>query len=67
MDLSKVARLANWLQKLQKVKELRHTLGILGYQQLFIQGYAQLAKPLTELTYNGVLFHWKEWHTEALD
>ena len=67
VDPSKAARLANWPWKLRNVKELRCTLGILGYQWLFIQGYAQLAKPLIELTYNGVPFHWEEQHTETLD
>jgi len=49
IDPSKVAGLANWPQQLKNVKELRHTLGILGYQHPFIKGYAQLAKPLTKL------------------
>jgi hypothetical protein len=50
MDLSKAAGLANWPQKLQNMKEVRWTLGILGYQWPFIQRYARLAKPLTNLT-----------------
>jgi hypothetical protein len=31
IDLSKAAGLANWPQKLQNMKEVRQTLGILGY------------------------------------
>ena len=40
VDSSKVSGLAHWLQRLQNVKELQYTLGILGYQCPFIQGYA---------------------------
>ena len=42
-------------------------LGILGYQQPFIQGYATLARPLTELTKKAVPFIWEERHTKALE
>ena len=42
-------------------------MGILGYQRPFIYGYAQLARPLIELTKKGVPFCWEQKHTEALD
>jgi hypothetical protein len=67
VDPSKAAGLANWTRRLRNVKELRHTLGILGYQRLFIRGYTQFVKPLTDLTRKGVPFCWEEQHTEALD
>jgi hypothetical protein len=50
VDLSKAEGLAVWPQRLRNVKEVRRTLGILGYQCPFIQGYAKLAKLLTNLT-----------------
>ena len=56
IDPSKAKGLAQWPRQLKNLKELHHTLGILGYQRLFIRGYAQLAKPLTELTRKGVPF-----------
>src|SRR6266851_4835899 len=56
IDPSKAEGLAQWPRQLKNLKELRHTLGILGYQRLFIRGYAQLAKPLTELMQKGVPF-----------
>jgi len=67
MDPSKASGLANWPRKLCNLKELRWTLGILGYQQPFIRGYAALARPLTELTKKAVPFIWEERHTEVLN
>ena len=56
VDPSKATGLGDWPRRLRNVKEVRRTLGILGYQWPFIKGYAQLAKPLTELTQKGVTF-----------
>ena len=67
VDPAKVAGLVNWPRQLCNVKKLQCTLGILGYQQPFIRGYAQLAMPLTDLTQKGITFKWEEHHTEALD
>ena len=50
INSAKVVGLADWPRQLQNVKELQYTLEILGYQHLFIRGYAQLVKPLTDLT-----------------
>ena len=49
------------------MKEVRQTLGILGYQRPFIRGYADLARPLTELTKKGVPFKWEDRHQNSLD
>src|SRR6266851_751477 len=67
VDPSKAAGLAEWPQHLQNVKEVHRTLGILGYQQPFIRGYADLARPLTELTKKGVPFKWEDRHQNSLD
>ena len=67
VDPSKAAGLARWPRQLWNVKEVRHTLGILGYQRPFIRGYTHLARPLTELTKKGVPFRREQKHTEALD
>ena len=67
MDPSKAAGLSLWLWTLKNIKELRRTLGVLGYQRPFIRGYAQIAKPLTNLTKKGIPFCWEDQHTEALD
>ena len=42
-------------------------MGILGYQRPFIQGFAELAKPLTHLTKKGVPFNWTQECRDALD
>jgi len=60
VDPSKAKGLADWPHKLRNMKEVRRTLGILGYQRPFIRGYAELARPLTELTKKGVPFMWKD-------
>jgi hypothetical protein len=67
VNLSKVVGLTKWPCQLCNIKELCHTLGILGYQQLFIKGYAQLAKPLTNLTKKGVPFCWTDKYMSTLD
>ena len=63
IDPSKAAELARWPCQLHNVKEVQHTLGILGYQRPFICGYTQLARSLTELTKKGIPFHWEQEHT----
>jgi len=67
VDPSKAVGLAEWPCKLHNLKELRQTLGILGYQRPFIRGYASMARPLTELTKKEVPFIWEEKHMEALN
>jgi hypothetical protein len=52
---------------LKSVREVRQALGILGYQRLFIKGFAQLARPLTELTKKSVPFKWTEQCRQSLD
>jgi hypothetical protein len=66
-DPAKASGLANWPQNLYNLKELRWMLGILGYQHPFIQGYAALARLLTELTKKVVPFIWEERHSKALE
>jgi len=46
---------------------VRQVLGLLGYQRLFIRGFAQLAKPLHDLTKKGVPFQWTQECRQALD
>jgi RNase H-like domain found in reverse transcriptase/Reverse transcriptase (RNA-dependent DNA polymerase) len=58
MDLSKIARITEWPETLATVKDVRLTLGVFGFQQPFIQGFAQITKPLTDLLKKETLFVW---------
>ena len=51
----------------ENVKQLRSTLGVLGYQCPFIPGFASLAHPLTRLLKKGADFIWTDKCTAALD
>jgi RNase H-like domain found in reverse transcriptase len=43
------------------------TLGVLGYQQPFIPGFAKIAKPLTDLQKKEQSFQWTDECTKAVD
>ncbi|XP_028755422.1 uncharacterized protein LOC114714818 [Neltuma alba] len=63
MDPSKVQAVQDWPTP-TTVSQLRGFLGLSGYYRRFIQGYAQLAGPLTQLlTKDG--FHWNSEAHEA--
>jgi RNase H-like domain found in reverse transcriptase/Integrase zinc binding domain/Reverse transcriptase (RNA-dependent DNA polymerase) len=59
-------RLATWPEQLATVKQVRSTLGVFGYQHPFIQGFADIAKPLTELTKKDTPFVWTPSCTTAI-
>jgi Reverse transcriptase (RNA-dependent DNA polymerase)/RNase H-like domain found in reverse transcriptase len=67
IDPSKIAGIKDWPHTLKSVKEVRSTLGILGFQRPFILGFADLAKPLTNLLKKDTSFAWTPECTEALD
>ncbi|XP_028199576.1 uncharacterized protein LOC114384105 [Glycine soja] len=48
MDATKVQAVLEWPTPLN-IKQLRGFLGLTGYYQRFIKGYAKLAAPLTDL------------------
>jgi len=53
VDPLKVEGLANWPRRLQTIKQVRSTLGVLGYQHPFIPGFAHITRPLTVTTLQG--------------
>ena len=57
-DPSKVSGLKTWPTTLKNVREVRETLGILNFNRTFIEKFAHIAKPLTELLKKDVPFKW---------
>jgi len=53
---SKVICISEWPRMLTSVKQVHKTLGVLGYQCPFIQGFASIAWPIVELTKKGKMF-----------
>jgi RNase H-like domain found in reverse transcriptase/Integrase zinc binding domain len=66
INLTKCDGLATWPEQLTTVKQVCSTLGVFGYQRPFIQGFANIAKPLTELTKKDVPFAWTPHCTAAI-
>jgi Reverse transcriptase (RNA-dependent DNA polymerase) len=67
IDPSKIAGIGEWPNILKNIKEVQSTLGVLGFQQPFIPGFASIARPLTNLLKKGVSFLWTDECTQALD
>jgi len=67
IDPDKIAGLQDWPTVLKDLKQLRTTLGITGYHQKFVKGYAEITKPLTKLTKKDVPFECTNQHTKAVD
>jgi RNase H-like domain found in reverse transcriptase/Reverse transcriptase (RNA-dependent DNA polymerase) len=67
IDPTKQNGLAAWPRRLTSVKQVRSTLGVLGYQRPFIPRFAHLARPLTQLLKKEKKFEWTDECTKALD
>jgi hypothetical protein len=67
IDPSKIAGIKDWPRVLNSVKEVRSTLGVLGFQRPFIPGFADIAKPLTTLLKKNLEFKWTDDCTNALE
>ena len=57
MDPYKVEAVLNW-ERPKSVTEIKSFLGLAGYYRRFIQGFSQLALPLTRLTRKNQFFVW---------
>jgi len=66
IDPSKIAGIKDWPTMLKTIKEVWSTLGVLGFQQPFISGFATIAKPLTNLLKKTSPFLWTPECTMAL-
>ena len=58
-DPEKIKSISEY-QRPVNVKEVRAFLGLTGYYRRFIENYAARAKPIIELTKDGVEFDWTE-------
>jgi len=67
IDPSKVMGISEWPRTLESVRQVRKTMGVLGYQRPFIPGFAAIAKPIIELTKKGTPFEWTEERRQALE
>jgi RNase H-like domain found in reverse transcriptase/Reverse transcriptase (RNA-dependent DNA polymerase) len=67
IDPMKRKGLTQWPRTLSTMKEVRSTLGVLGYQRPFIPHYVHIVAPLTALLKKGQMFKWMEECTKALD
>jgi hypothetical protein len=64
---SKVTGISEWPRTLTSIRQVCKTLAVLGYQHLFIQGFAGIVWPITELTKKGKAFEWTDTCKEALE
>ena len=62
-----MAGIRDWPHRLKDVKQVRSTLGVLGYQRPFIRNFAKIAQPLYDLTRKDVPFNWTQECTDALE
>jgi hypothetical protein len=67
IDPAKMKGLSEWPRELKTVHDIRQILGLLGYQRPFIRGFAEIARPLTNLTKKDVKFEWTQECKDALD
>jgi hypothetical protein len=51
----------------KSVRDIQAFIGLAGYYGRHVRNFAELAKPLTNLTRKEVPFEWKEEHQEAFD
>jgi len=66
IDPAKIAGITNWPTTLNSVKEVRSTLGLLGYHRPWIPNFAKVAKPLTDLLQKGRAFAWDQLCEDAV-
>jgi hypothetical protein len=57
IDPSKVKDVLSWNTS-QNVSDIRSFLGLAGYYRRFIEGFAKITKPMTELLAKGKTFEW---------
>ena len=66
MDPTKLARIRDWIPP-TNVKGVRSFLGFSNFYRRFIGNYAEIAKPLNELTKKTKVFEWSQECQKAFD
>ena len=64
-DLAKVQKILTWLACVS-VSKIRGFLGMCGMVRMFIKGFAETVKPLTDLTKKHLEFVWDERAVRAM-
>ncbi|GJU75751.1 putative reverse transcriptase domain-containing protein [Tanacetum coccineum] len=57
VDPAKIESIKDWASP-KTPTEIRQFLGLAGYYRRFIEGFSKIAKPMTKLTQNKVVFEW---------
>jgi hypothetical protein len=65
-DPSKVSAIRNFPRP-RTVKDVRSFLGLSRYYRVFIQNYAAMSRPLTQLTKKNDPFKWTDIHQQAFE
>src|SRR6266850_3799603 len=66
MDAAKLAGIKQWLAP-QTIKEVHSFLGFTNFYRRFIRKYAEIVKPLTNLTCKEVGYQWSKLEQKAFD
>ena len=66
MDPVKVEGIQNWLRP-AKVKDVCSFLGFCNFYRPFIRGFAQIARPLNELTKKDIKWNWTSRQEEVFN
>ena len=64
MDPKKIETITNW-PEIKSIKQLHAFLGLMGYYRRFLAGFAETAKPLTNLLKSESTEDWGLEHTTA--
>ncbi|CAL1409480.1 unnamed protein product [Linum trigynum] len=66
VDPKKIEAVMNWAPP-KNVSEVRSFLGLAGYYRRFVEGFASIAKPITQLLQKGKAFTWDEKCKKAFE
>ena len=65
-DPTKLKGLTDWLEELTCKGEVRSTLGVFGYQRIYVEDFSKIATPLLKLIKKEAPFIWTIECTEAI-